>query len=166
MKPNIIDKYEIIVDTEDDIKQTPLFWNLMMAEMTIERGAKRISGDITQDRFDAWQDNTLEPMQDLLEGKTELSVIDVSYLDGYYHTYLSDLAWEETIQSPTNFIVFIVILFIALVAMSTFRSPAVSLMPDVTPKPLRSKANAIINLMGSAAGVTALIMMTLYGIRW
>lgn len=161
---NIIDKYEIIVDTEDDIKQTPLFWNLMMAEMTIERGAKRISGDITQDRFDAWQDNTLEPMQDLLEGKTELSVIDVSYLDGYYHTYLSDLAWEETIQSPTNFIVFIVILFIALVAMSTFRSPAVSLMPDVTPKPLRSKANAIINLMGSAAGVTALIMMTLYGL--
>ena len=40
-----------------------------------------------------------------------------------------------------------------------FRTPAVSLMPDVTPKPLRSKANAIINLMGSAGGVTALILM-------
>ena len=35
-------------------------------------------------------------------------------------------------------------LMVTLLAMSTYRSPAVSLMPDVTPKPLRSKANAII----------------------
>lgn len=55
---------------------------------------------------------------------------------------------------------FIVVLFIILVAMSVFRTPAVSLMPDVTPKPLRSKGNAIINLMGAAGGVTALAFMT------
>lgn len=57
-------------------------------------------------------------------------------------------------------ICFLVILCITLVAMSTFRTPAVSLMPDVTPKPLRSKANAIINLMGSAGGIIALGFMT------
>ena len=40
-----------------------------------------------------------------------------------------------------------------LVAMGTYRSPAVALMPDVTPKPLRSKGNAIINLMGAVGGI-------------
>ena len=48
---------------------------------------------------------------------------------------------------------FIVILGLLLVAMGTYRSPAVALMPDVTPKPLRSKANAIINLMGAVGGI-------------
>ena len=42
--------------------------------------------------------------------------------------------------------------------MATFRSPAVALMPDVTPKPLRSKANAVINLMGSAGGIIVLAL--------
>ena len=55
---------------------------------------------------------------------------------------------------------FIIVLFIILVAMSIFRTPAVSLMPDVTPKPLRSKGNAVINLMGAAGGVVALGFMT------
>ena len=48
----------------------------------------------------------------------------------------------------------IVMLFGVLVSMSIYRTPAVALMPDVTPKPLRSKANAIINLMGAAGNVT------------
>ena len=46
-----------------------------------------------------------------------------------------------------------VVLGLLLVAMGTYRSPAVALMPDVTPKPLRSKANAIINLMGAVGGI-------------
>lgn len=50
-------------------------------------------------------------------------------------------------------IVFVVVLGLLLVAMGTYRSPAVALMPDVTPKPLRSKGNAIINLMGAIGGV-------------
>ena len=45
-----------------------------------------------------------------------------------------------------------------LVAMGTYRSPAVALMPDVTPKPLRSKANAIINLMGAVGGILYLVV--------
>ena len=48
---------------------------------------------------------------------------------------------------------FVVVLGGLLVAMGTYRSPAVALMPDVTPKPLRSKANAIINLMGAVGGI-------------
>ena len=42
--------------------------------------------------------------------------------------------------------------------MATFRSPAVALMPDVTVKPLRSKANAIINLTGTAGGIIVLVL--------
>ena len=47
----------------------------------------------------------------------------------------------------------LVVLGLLLVAMGTYRSPAVALMPDVTPKPLRSRANAIINLMGAVGGI-------------
>ena len=54
--------------------------------------------------------------------------------------------------SPFRMISFVVVLGLLLVAMGTYRSPAVALMPDVTPKPLRSKANAIINLMGALGG--------------
>lgn len=41
------------------------------------------------------------------------------------------------------------------VAMGLFRTPTVALMPDVTPSPLRSKANGIINLMGGLGSVIA-----------
>lgn len=53
-------------------------------------------------------------------------------------------------------VIFIIVLLITLVSMAIFRSPAVALMPDVTLKPLRSKANAIINLMGTAGGIIVL----------
>jgi Na+/melibiose symporter-like transporter len=53
-----------------------------------------------------------------------------------------------------NFWLFIVSLALLLIAMGTYRSPAVALMPDVTPKPLRSKGNAIINLMGTLGAYT------------
>ena len=55
---------------------------------------------------------------------------------------------------------FVIILGLLLIAMGTYRSPAVALMPDVTPKPLRSKANAIINLMGALGGIIYLIITT------
>ena len=52
-----------------------------------------------------------------------------------------------------RFAAFIVVLGGLLVGMGSYRSPAVALMPDVTPKPLRSRANAIINLMGAVGGM-------------
>ncbi|MFA6755549.1 MAG: MFS transporter [Bacilli bacterium] len=39
-----------------------------------------------------------------------------------------------------------------------YRNPAVALMPDMTPKPLRSKANGIINIMGYIGGAFATVV--------
>ena len=55
--------------------------------------------------------------------------------------------------STAKTVSFVIVLGLLLVAMGTYRSPAVALMPDVTPKPLRSKGNAIINLMGAVGGI-------------
>ena len=67
-------------------------------------------------------------------------------------------AAQITAADPSNLILFIALLLVVLIAMATFRSPAVALMPDVTVKPLRSKANAIINLMGTAGGILVLVL--------
>lgn len=61
--------------------------------------------------------------------------------------------------------VFLACLALLLLAMGTYRSPAVALMPDVTPKPLRSKGNAIINLMGAVGGVFSLALVNFAVIR-
>ena len=68
--------------------------------------------------------------------------------------YVGDL----TTKSPGTLILFIGVLLTLLVSMSSFRSPAVALMPDVTIKPLRSKGNAVINLMGAAGGCLILVI--------
>ena len=67
-------------------------------------------------------------------------------------------AAQKTAESPATLIFFVALLLIVLVAMATFRSPAVALMPDVTVKPLRSKGNAVINLMGTAGGILVLVL--------
>ena len=54
---------------------------------------------------------------------------------------------------------FVAALALTLVAMAMYRSPAVALMPDLTPKPLRSSANAVINLMGAVGAIYALILI-------
>ena len=61
-----------------------------------------------------------------------------------------------TAENPGNVVIFLGILLLLLISMATFRTPAVALMPDVTLKPLRSKANAVINLMGNAGGIIVL----------
>ncbi len=58
-----------------------------------------------------------------------------------------------------NLVLFVVGLCFLLISMGIYRSPAVALMPDLTAKPLRSKGNAIINLMGAIGGVYTLIMI-------
>ena len=67
-------------------------------------------------------------------------------------------ALEITLANPLPLVGFIATLLVVLIAMATFRSPAVALMPDVTVKPLRSKGNAIINLMGTAGGIIVLVL--------
>lgn len=74
-----------------------------------------------------------------------------------------EYAWQKTVQSPAALVTFMIVLLVILIAMATFRSPAVALMPDVTIKPLRSKANAVINLMGAFGGIIVLILGMVFG---
>ena len=67
-------------------------------------------------------------------------------------------------DSTRNLPLFIISLFLVLLSMGLYRSPAVALMPDLTPKPLRSRGNAVINLMGTLGGIFSLLMIkTLVG---
>ncbi|MEE0839910.1 MAG: MFS transporter [Acutalibacteraceae bacterium] len=54
---------------------------------------------------------------------------------------------------------FFITLMALLVTMAVYRTPAVAYMPDVTEKPLRSKANAIINLVGYLGGIFSTVVM-------
>jgi MFS family permease len=67
---------------------------------------------------------------------------------------------QVTLISPLYLILYIVTLFVALISMSFYRTPAVSLMPDITPKPFRSVANAIINLMGVLGYIVATLIIS------
>lgn len=71
---------------------------------------------------------------------------------------IAQYATEVTNANWWILTIFIIVLLMVLIAMATFRSPAVALMPDVTVKPLRSKGNAIINLMGTAGGILVLLL--------
>ncbi len=70
---------------------------------------------------------------------------------------------QMTLDNLAPLIVFIAVLLLTLISMATFRSPAVALMPDVTVKPLRSKANAIINLIGTAGAILVLALGAVFG---
>ena len=76
---------------------------------------------------------------------------------------VSKYAAEVTKANWWILAIFIVVLLMTLISMATFRSPAVALMPDVTVKPLRSKGNAIINLMGTAGGILVLLLGMIIG---
>ena len=71
--------------------------------------------------------------------------------------------YEVTEKNPSTLILFIGLLLAVLISMATFRTPAVALMPDVTPKPLRSKGNAVINLMGTLGGSAILGLGIVFG---
>ena len=107
-----------------------------------------------------------QPLQNLIS-ETEFKAIQAANEDENYAKYVvparqSDAA-SVTAADPGPLVAFVGILLLLLVAMGTFRSPAVALMPDVTIKPLRSKANAIINLMGAAGGIIILGLGIVFG---
>ncbi|MFA5542412.1 MAG: MFS transporter [Bacilli bacterium] len=92
-----------------------------------------------------------------LEGEEEKTLYN------YKQDALNDYQGQARAVSKANpmyLVGFLAVLFLVLLAMATYRTPAVSLMPDVTPKPLRSKANAIINLLGTLGGLISLGFMT------
>ena len=96
------------------------------------------------------------------EKKSELKSLDESF--DKFKEELNEKALDLTLDNIWPLMGFIGILLIVLIAMATFRSPAVALMPDVTVKPLRSKGNAIINLMGTAGGIIVLAFSSIFGI--
>lgn len=52
----------------------------------------------------------------------------------------------------------IAMMAVVLIFMMMYRNPAVALMPDITPKPLRARANGIINIMGYLGGAAATVL--------
>lgn len=112
-----------------------------------------------------------------VEGKTYQDLVDSNaaykkYVAAGMNTYISNKVHEKCTKAEDgsgikSLVVYMVILLLVLIAMATFRSPAVALMPDVTPKPLRSQANAIINLCGGIGGAIAFLIYTvvLFGQR-
>lgn len=92
----------------------------------------------------------------------EGNIVDKSYVKNAYtnlvNPALNKYAWKQTTSNPVPLVLFGLLLLLTLIAMATFRSPAVALMPDVTVKPLRSQGNAIINLMGTAGGMLVLVL--------
>ena len=98
---------------------------------------------------------------------TKEEFLSIKTTDEAYSDYVvparQAYAWSKTAENPAPLIIFISVLLCTLVSMGSFRSPAVALMPDVTPKPLRSKANAIINLMGTIAGAIVLVLGIVFG---
>lgn len=86
------------------------------------------------------------------------------YVEAGFKEWMSERVSDEvtsTKAGKSSLAWYMVILLLVLIAMATFRSPAVALMPDVTPKPLRSQANAIINLAGGIGGAIAFLIYTL-----
>ena len=105
--------------------------------------------------------------------------LDSKYLDPIYKTITEDnalfeqfsidfhaaqvkMALANTVSNPTSIVLFIIVLFVLLVTMSSFRAPVVALMPDVTIKPLRSGANAIMNFMGGIGGFISIGLYSLF----
>ncbi len=108
---------------------------------------------------------TTKTYQDIVNGNANYK----KFVATGINNYTSDQIYNNvTTKSGTgSLVIYMVILLLVLIAMATFRSPAVALMPDVTPKPLRSQANAIINLCGGIGGAVAFLIYTvvLFGER-
>ena len=81
----------------------------------------------------------------------QLDLVDDLFKD------IEDSTYSITENNVGSLVGFVAVLLLVLISMAVFRSPAVALMPDVTVKPLRSKGNAIINLMGTAGGIIVLV---------
>ena len=109
---------------------------------------------------------TTKTYQEILDGNN----LYKKFVASSVNDYISDVIYETHTTSESgvkSLAVYMVILLLVLVSMATFRSPAVALMPDVTPKPLRSQANAIINLCGGLGGAISFLIYTvvLFGER-
>ena len=127
---------EVIYDSQaDNTLLTPEGESFVLSEVYTREEFSAITSQITDD-----------------QGKKHTNADYTAYVIPARQAY----AAQTTRENPSALYAFIGLLLVVLLSMSLFRSPAVALMPDVTLKPLRSKANAIINLMGTAGGMLVL----------
>lgn len=183
----ILSEYDdFFVDEKNGAELSYNDWVLLTDGIEDQWQALLDDGIITQERFDKVYEAVIdgvdtddttntsninyiahqrEGLREILDySGGDLSDEDVEDMRELFYLHLNRRAWVITSQSPGPFIVFLVILLGALLSMATFRSPAVALMPDVTIKPLRSKGNAVINLMGTVGGIIALVILMISGL--
>ena len=115
---------------------------------------------------DTLRDSAYELMSEARKTKnTELISMAEDQLDTIEDLFeaIQKQTSKITAKNYISLIGFILLLLAVLISMAIFRSPAVALMPDVTIKPLRSKGNAIINLLGTAGGIIVLVFGIVFG---
>ncbi len=160
-----IDTISAVVDREDKgySEAMEILYDADL-EYSVEGERTKLSDNFTKEEFvGKWESIKAGVDYSSKEGKKlaedEYSSFEVDYITPARKAY----AAECTSAAPSILVVFISVLLVVLIAMATFRSPAVALMPDVTPKPLRSKANAVINLMGTFGGIIVLVLGMVFG---
>lgn len=135
----------------DQHNKAGIYYMQKDAQLQTPEGEAFVLSEIfTQEEFNAIKLEVVDP-------ETGKTVTNPDYTN-YVVPARQASAAQITAENPVPLIWFIGLLLIILVAMAIFRSPAVALMPDVTIKPLRSKANAVINLMGTAGGILVLVL--------
>ena len=147
----------LIVKVADRDEQALLrkIYNLGVQIHRIDGKGYVLAQELTQEQLNAFQD----VLKGGLLGEPALTktLTNSEYTD-FVVPARQAYAADRTAANKVPLVFFVVLLLVVLVAMAIFRSPAVALMPDVTIKPLRSKANAIINLMGTAGGIIVLLL--------
>lgn len=120
-----------------------------------EMGVKNIDQLVSKGYLDS---KYLDPIYQTINAESPL--FEQFSID--FHAAQVKMAITNTIANPTSLVLFIIVLFVLLVTMSAFRAPVVALMPDVTIKPLRSGANAIMNFMGGIGGFISIGLYSLF----
>ena len=155
-----LNNIEKVSSIDDPAALAALYDSEGSKELMTPEGDKFVLCDIyTKDEFASIRTGDTLTVTDSKTG-AEKQISPYSY---YVVPARQAYAAEVTAQNPLPLILFVALLLVILIAMATFRSPAVALMPDVTMKPLRSKGNAVINLMGTAGGILVLVLGIVFG---
>jgi len=158
---SITEQYDAFLENEEELTRDD--WLILRGQIREEWIDLETQEVITSDRYEKFNKDILIVMENQLTN-SEITVEEADILKEAFYNHLNQRAWIQTTQSPAPFIIFSLTLLVALLSMATFRSPAVALMPDVTVKPLRSKGNAVINLMGTFGGITSILILTVWGL--
>ena len=149
-----------VAEVDDPAVLATLYDTQMNAELMTPEGEKFVLSDVfSKEEFTAIRSDDTAIVKNSQAGTEKEISLYAYYVVPARQAYAADI----TAQNPLPLVLFIALLLVVLIAMATFRSPAVALMPDVTMKPLRSKGNAVINLMGTAGGILVLVLGIVFG---